>query len=96
MPNYTLSFPILGNPDGRVMEFVTDDSEPPRGAFVTAMLNRYGDLFPRIGTVEVYETLTLTYFCDYTFLRPGEWALGWRRASDPRPSKNLRDLSPPI
>lgn len=96
MPSYTLSFPILGNPNGRVMEFITDDNEPPRGAAVTEILNRYGDLFPRNGTVEVYETLTLVFLCDFSLVKPGDWRLEFRAAQSPRPPKNLRHLSPPI
>ena len=53
MPSYIMSFPILGNPHGRVMEAITEDTEPPSGAAITEILNRYGDLFPRASTVEL-------------------------------------------
>jgi hypothetical protein len=72
------------------MEAVTEDTEPPSGAAITTILNRYGDLFPRTGTVEIYADYARLSFCDYTFLRPGEWSLVFRAASDPRPPKNLR------
>lgn len=90
MPHYVISFPILGNPHGRVMEAVTEDIEPPSGAAITEILNRYGDLFPRTSTIEIYADYARLHFCDYTFLRPGEWSLVFRTATDPRPSRNLR------
>lgn len=90
MPSYIMSFPILGNPHGRVMEAVTEDLEPPSGAAITEILNRYGDLFPRAATVEIYADYSRLHFCDYSFKRPGEWSLVFRTGSDARPSKNLR------
>jgi len=74
------------------MEAVTEDIEPPSGAAITTILDRYGDLFPRTGTVEIYADYARLHYCDYTFLRPGEWTLAFRTASDPRPPKNLRYL----
>lgn len=95
MPKFTLSFPVTGHPDGRYMEFVTVDEDPPRGALITEILNRWGDFFPRTGTIEIYDGLSIASTCDFTFERPGLWTLDFRTVRDPRPSKNLRFMFSP-
>ena len=91
MSNYTMSYPLIGAPLGRLMVNTRDDS-PPRGAAVIEVLNRYGDILPRTGTVEIFHEISPHAFCDYTFLRPGFWSLEFRPCRDPRPSENLPHL----
>ena len=81
------------------MEVVTCDDDLPAGAAITEILNRYGDLFPRLGTVEIYDyeptSLGLVSYADYALVRPGKWDIAIRRAREPRPGKIVRYLSTP-
>lgn len=79
----TLSFPILGNPNGRIIESrVCPDDELLQVS--GEMIVRYGDIIPKIGTVEIHliGDSTAYAFIDFDRKSPDLTELVYRNARD--------------
>jgi hypothetical protein len=86
MTTLVIRLPILGNPNGRIMEtFHTVGIVVP--GEIGIMLIRYEAIIPQTGTAEVYELGEANHglhYYDYKRTGPKNWEM-----SDPRHAKQL-------
>ncbi len=63
--------PILGNPDGRILEHFPDTE--PAQARISQMLNRYGAFCPASGIAEVVTEQGTEHAITFSLQSPGVW-----------------------